>query len=106
METNWLTPRKVRTLTVTGTEGIVNVEFITQTLTIENDKQITQPFIGNGEPLRLELESFIDSIINDSPPKVTGEDGLKALKVCEAALESAITGLPVINNPDSVDWIL
>ncbi len=51
IETNWLTPRKVRTLSVTGTEGIINVDFITQTVSIENDKQIVQPFIGNGEPL-------------------------------------------------------
>jgi UDP-N-acetylglucosamine 3-dehydrogenase len=100
IETNWLTPRKVRTLSVTGTEGIVNVEFITQTVTIENNKQITQPFIGNGEPLRLELENFINSIINDESPKVTGEDGLKALKVCDAAIRSARTGNPIINNPE------
>jgi len=105
VETNWLTPRKVRTLTVTGTEGIVNVEFITQTLTIENEKQIVQPFIGNGEPLRLELENFVDAIINDVPPKITGEDGLRALKVCEAAIESAMLGRPVINHPVSSDLL-
>ena len=105
VETNWLTPRKVRTLTVTGTEGIVNVEFITQTLTIENEKQIVQPFISNGEPLRLELENFVDAIINDVPPRITGEDGLKALKVCEAAIESAMLGKPVINHPVSTDLL-
>ena len=105
IETNWLTPRKVRTLTVTGTEGIVNVDFITQTVTIEDQKQIVQPFIGNGEPLRLELESFVNSIINDEPPRISGEDGLKALKVCESALESARIGKPVINHPGSCDWL-
>ena len=105
IETNWLTPRKIRTLSVTGTEGIINVDFITQTVTIENEKQIVQPFIGNGEPLRLELESFVNSIINDETPKVTGEDGLKALKVCESALESARTGKPVINHPGSCEWL-
>jgi len=100
IETNWLTPRKVRTLTVTGTEAIINVEYINQTITIENDKQITQPMIQNAEPLRLELESFIHSIITDTPPEVTGEDGLKALKVCEAAIESAKVGKIVLNNLD------
>jgi len=100
IETNWLTPRKVRTLSVTGTEGIINVDFITQALTIENNEQIIQPFISNGEPLRLELSSFVDSIINKVPPKVTGEDGLKALKVCEAAIESAKIGKPIMNNYD------
>jgi len=101
IETNWLTPKKVRTLTITGTEGIVNVEYITQTFTIENDRQITQPMIQNAEPLKLELESFIKSIRTDTPPEVTGEDGLKALKVCEAAIESAKVGKIVLNNLDT-----
>jgi len=100
IETNWLTPRKVRTLTVTGTEAIINVEYINQTLTIENDRQTIQPMIQNAEPLRLELESFIKSIATDTPPEVTGEDGLKALKVCEAAIESAKVGKIVLNNLD------
>jgi UDP-N-acetylglucosamine 3-dehydrogenase len=104
VETNWLTPRKVRTLTITGTEAIINVEYLTQTLTLENEKQITQPFINNEEPLRLELESFINSIINDTTPEVTGIDGLRALKVCEAAIESAHTGRKVIINPGSLDY--
>jgi UDP-N-acetylglucosamine 3-dehydrogenase len=103
IETNWLTPRKVRSLTITGTEAIINVEYITQTLTLENSKQITQPFIDNAEPLRLELESFINSIINDTPPEVSGLDGLRALRVCEAAIESARTGNQVVLNPDSYD---
>ena len=105
IETNWLTPRKVRTLSVTGTEGLINVDFITQTLTIETNEQIVQPFISNGEPLRLELESYIDSIINKVPPQVTGEDGLKALKICEAALESAKIGSPIMNNYDMLNQI-
>ena len=105
IETNWLTPRKVRTLTITGTEAIINVEYITQTLTLENEKQMIQPFIPNAEPLQLELESFISSIINDTPPIVTGEDGLRALKVCEAAIESARTGNRVVLNPDMCDFV-
>ncbi len=103
IETNWLTPRKVRNLTITGTEGIINVDYIDQTLTLENDKQITQPFIAKAEPLRLELKSFINSIINDTSPEVTGLDGLRALKVCEAALESAGTGSIMILNSGNCD---
>jgi UDP-N-acetylglucosamine 3-dehydrogenase len=100
IEANWLTPRKIRTLTITGTEGIINIEYINQVISVENQKQIYQPFIDNDEPLRLELESFIDSIINEEPPQVTGEDGLRALKVCEAAITSAKTGKPIVNNPE------
>lgn len=104
IETNWLTPRKVRNLTITGTEAIINVDYITQTLSLENEKQITQPFIKQAEPLRLELESFINSIINDTPPEVTGLDGLKALRVCEAALKSASTGNIEVLNSDNHDY--
>ena len=103
IETNWLTPRKVRTLTITGTEAIINVEYITQTLTLESERQMVQPFIPNAEPLRLELESFVNSIMRDTPPVVTGEDGLRALRVCEAAIESARTGNKVVLNPEMCD---
>jgi UDP-N-acetylglucosamine 3-dehydrogenase len=101
IETNWLTPNKVRTLNITGTEGIIDVEYITQSITLENQNQIIQPFLIWDEPLRLELESFIHSLVYEKEPIVTGEDGLKALKVCEAAIESARIGKPVINDPRS-----
>jgi UDP-N-acetylglucosamine 3-dehydrogenase len=95
VETNWLTPRKVRSLIITGTEGLINVEYITQEITIENEKRLYQPLIENREPLQLELRSFVDSIRLDEPSQPSGEDGLKALKICEAALESARIGKPV-----------
>jgi UDP-N-acetylglucosamine 3-dehydrogenase len=92
IETNWLTPRKVRSLIVTGTAGLVNIEYINQEVSVENNERIYQPFIENGEPLQTELSSFVRSILNDEPPIITGVDGLKALLVCEAALESSRTG--------------
>jgi len=95
VETNWLTPRKVRRLIITGTEGLINVEYITQEITIENEERLYQPLIENKEPLQLELQSFVDSILQDEPSEPSGEDGLKALKICEAALESAKIGKPV-----------
>jgi len=72
----------------TGSEGLINVEYITQELTIENIKGIYQPFIQQEEPLKRELETFIDCIQQDKPQAVTGEDGLRALKICEEAIES------------------
>jgi UDP-N-acetylglucosamine 3-dehydrogenase len=92
LETNWLTPRKVRRLIVTGTNGLINVEYIPQEITVENNQGIYQPFIETKEPLRLELEGFVGSILGDRQPQPTGLDGLKALRICEAALQSAKTG--------------
>ncbi|MCX7875787.1 MAG: Gfo/Idh/MocA family oxidoreductase [Melioribacteraceae bacterium] len=42
-----------------------------------------QPEVKEVNALKLELEYFIDSIINDKKPIVSGKDGLKALKVAE-----------------------
>ena len=95
IETNWLTPRKVRNLIITGTEGLINVEYITQRIIIENQKHLYQPFIENKEPLKIELQNFVDSILRDEPPKPTGEDGLRALQICEAAIKSSKMGKSV-----------
>ena len=43
--------------------------------------------VQKDEPLRLELESFFDSIIERKAPRVTGEDGLRALEVACAILD-------------------
>ena len=95
IETNWLTPRKIRRLILTGSEGLITVEFITQEVTVEDDEGRYTPFLKPQEPLTLELESFVEAILEDKPPAVSGEDGLKALRICEAALESARIGMPV-----------
>jgi len=92
VSTNWLTPRRIRTLIITGTEGIINVEYTTQQITIENNTQLIQPYLPYQEPLLIELKSLTDAIRNDTSPQVTGEDGLRALRICEAALQSAKSG--------------
>src|SRR2546423_5396077 len=44
------------------------------------------------EPLRAELAAFLDAIETRSRPLVDGTDGMEAVRVVEAALESARTG--------------
>lgn len=95
IESNWLTPRKIRRLTVTGTEGIVQVEYITQKVTLENQKGSYTPFFNQQEPLKIELEHFINSIQKGETPEPSGQNGIKALRICEAALASAQTHQPV-----------
>jgi UDP-N-acetylglucosamine 3-dehydrogenase len=95
IESNWLTPRKIRRLILTGSEGLITVEFITQEITVENNQRRYQPFLELQEPLTLELENFVQSVLNDTPPQVSGYDGLQAIKICEAALESARIHEPV-----------
>ena len=44
------------------------------------------------EPLRVELAAFLDSIETRTSPLVDGADGTEAVRIVEAALESARTG--------------
>ena len=92
IESNWLTPYKTRTLVVTGSKAIMRLDYITQELTIENEKETLQPRYPVKEPLKLELQNFAKSILENERPLATGEDGLKALRIAEAALKSSATG--------------
>ena len=89
IESNWITPYKTRILTVTGTEAIMRLDYITQELWIEDAKENLQPRFPWQEPLKLELQHFTDCILEKKKPVVTGVDGLKALKIAEAALRSS-----------------
>jgi UDP-N-acetylglucosamine 3-dehydrogenase len=92
LEANWLTPYKIRKLTVTGSEALISLDYITQNITIESSGQTLTPRHRWQEPLKCELQHFITMIQNRSKPKVSGVDGLKALKIAEAALKSAKKG--------------
>lgn len=95
IETNWLTPHKVRQLTITGSEGLISLDYISQEIEIENNSELVRPHLTNQEPLKLELSHFVSCVKNGSKPLVTGEDGVKALKIAELALESSKTRKPM-----------
>ena len=89
IEANWLTPYKTRLLTVTGSEGIMKLDYITQELWIEQQTQTVQPRQPTMEPLKLELEHFAQCITEKKKPLITGIDGVKALQIAEAAMQSS-----------------
>lgn len=89
IESNWLTPYKTRTLTVTGSDAIMRLDYITQELWIEEPKETLQPRYPWQEPLKLELQHFADCILTKKKPLITAADGLKALQIAEAALQSS-----------------
>jgi UDP-N-acetylglucosamine 3-dehydrogenase len=91
LDANWLTPRKVRTLIITGSEATINLDYITQELTVENSKTMTKPYVGWQEPLRLELEYFMNAVSKDFDPVPSGEDAIEAIRVCDTALKSGKT---------------
>ena len=89
IESNWLTPYKTRSLTVTGSEAIMRLDYITQELWIEKEKDTLKPKYPWQEPLKLELQHFSDCIIAQEDPLIPASDGVKALKIAEAALQSS-----------------
>ncbi len=89
IESNWLTPYKTRILTVTGSEAIMRLDYMTQELWIEDPKENLQPRYPWQEPLKCELQHFAECITEKKKPLITGVDGLKALQIAEAALRSS-----------------
>lgn len=95
VETNWLTPHKVRQLTVTGTEGIAYADYIEQTVELFTGDGCERLAINKGEPLRNELEHFVECIREDRDPLVGGVEGRHALEVALAAVRSYNVGRAV-----------
>jgi UDP-N-acetylglucosamine 3-dehydrogenase len=99
LDVNWLTPTKVRELSITGEKGMYLVNYLTQDVYFyENDYTptnwealrsisgvsegtMTRLKIHKMEPLRLEYEDVLAAIRNDKAPTVTGDDGIAVLKI-------------------------
>jgi len=92
IEANWLTPRKKRELRVTGSEAIVTLDYLSQRVIIEREDGAYEPTVKWREPLKLELEHFVDSVLNGKTPIASGRDGLMALRICDLALASSRKG--------------
>ena len=76
---------KTRKLRFFQPHDYISVDYSTQTGTMVSlrmgrviEKKLEPP---NGEPLKLELESFVRAVESRSVPVVSGEDGLKALEL-------------------------
>lgn len=94
LEVNWLTPYKRRQLEITGTDGIISVDYIEQNIDVFG-KFAQDIEIKHEEPLMEELNSFLERVVNDEEPEITGEDGLKALKMVLAANKSSKEHIPI-----------
>jgi UDP-N-acetylglucosamine 3-dehydrogenase len=95
IEANWLTPNKIRKLFITGSDAILSLDYLTQGITIETLETQVTPRYNWKEPLKLELQNFAQSVLKDKEPEVTGVDGLKALAIAEAAIESSEKGCSI-----------
>ena len=89
IEANWLTPYKIRKLSLTGSDAIMELDYLTQEISVETSERTTKPRYEWREPLKLELQHFARKMLKNEEPEVTGVDGLKALIIAEAAIESS-----------------
>lgn len=101
-----VTQKKVRDLTITAESCYIELDYLRQDLQIHRQSRpeymevegnvryqhegITErPMIGSGEPLRFELQSFVESVSNGTTPRVTGADGVRAIELADAVRERA-----------------
>jgi UDP-N-acetylglucosamine 3-dehydrogenase len=106
LDVNWITPRKVRSVTITGARGMFCCDLIAQELLFyENDLAHDQwenlsilRGVSEGnvlgiripryEPLASELADFIESVQTGRSPLVTGRDGLETLRLALQFVQS------------------
>ena len=115
LDINWLTPTKVRELSVIGERGMFVANYLTQDLVLyENDAapqgsnwhelavmgvsegRMIRFKINKKEPLREELDAFVTAVRTNGPAPVRGEDGLLALAVAQRLVESGASGEPAL----------
>jgi UDP-N-acetylglucosamine 3-dehydrogenase len=110
LEVNWLTPTKVRRLAMVGEAGMFVVDYLTQellfyerdsaeaawpslaALTGGGEGAMTRIPVEKKEPLRAELEGFVESVARGSLPPMPAGDALVAVEVAARLVESGRTG--------------
>lgn len=109
LEVNWITPAKVRQLSVTGEHGMLTVDYLSQELCFyEHPTRATRwdalaRIRGGGEgdmvryaverrePLRMEWEAFLDAVRGGGAPPVSARDGAAALSTARAIRRAGST---------------
>lgn len=117
LDVNWLTPTKIRELSVLGERGMFVVDYLSRTLIFyensaapapasdpdwasRHEKGVTEGrkieiSIDRREPLRSELEAFVAAARGDAPVAVTADDGLAAMRAADALIRAAAHGAAV-----------
>lgn len=111
-----VTQRKVRELTLTARECIVTVDYIDRSVRIHrrtrpeflvndgdlryrSEQVVERPTVDNGEPLKKELDAFLDAVQNGTEPVVSGQDGVNALSLAHRVKRALKPGAL----PDEID---
>jgi len=103
LEINWLTPTKVRTVSVTGERGMYLADYLTQDLVFYANPEsgsvaegeIIWRHIKREEPLVVELREFVAAIRDGRPSPVDPHDALVALLLARAMVDAAERGVMI-----------
>ena len=91
-QTSWLSPIRSRKIELSTERSQIGLDLLNKEarVFIKNDNKHSREnlFVSDAEPLKRELVDFLFSIQKNQNPKVTGNDGLKAVNIIEAAVES------------------
>jgi len=106
-EANWLTPMKIRKLSLTTSTNYIELDYQNQTIHLfksdyvevnpenlySSNLDFSSQFleVEKKEPLLLELLDFLKAINNNTQPLVTALDGLRVVEISEASLKSLET---------------
>ena len=122
LDINWLTPTKIRELALLGERGMFLVNYLTQDFYFYENAFANGQWEGlsaimgvsegrrvkyevkRREPLRVELEDFVNCVLCGRRPEVTGEEALRAIFLAEKMIESGDTGQVVhlLNGKESL----
>ncbi|MBC7113855.1 MAG: Gfo/Idh/MocA family oxidoreductase [Candidatus Methanomethyliales bacterium] len=97
LEADRFTPFKVRTLSVTGSNGFAVLDYLAQRVEVYDQSGRRELHVDKGEPLRIEIEHFLECVKNKKVPTISGQDALFVLKI---ALDGLGSGVGIYgNNP-------
>lgn len=100
VESTWMDPSGFRTtIEAAGSEGVIDFDTrqnpSLRTHLQDVPSRAENLMLPNDDPYYLQLRAFVDGVAGRSPFPVTAEEGVLAVKVALAAIESARTCQPV-----------
>jgi UDP-N-acetylglucosamine 3-dehydrogenase len=111
VEVNWLTPMKVRKVSITCSDGYAVMDYMDQSLQFSTSRMdhvdttnmasmpieldTHQVYVKKEEPLKRELRSFIDAAEKGARSECDGWNALENVSICSAALTSMSGGCRV-----------
>jgi UDP-N-acetylglucosamine 3-dehydrogenase len=101
INTNWLTPFKARTAHVATRKKYVMGDLLTRQVTecfgfkADGSYSMRHLPVGYAEPLRAELQAFVEAIRCGTPPAVSGEEGVASLDIAMRCLAGRADTGPV-----------